>query len=62
MKLKIAIELDGAAFGDTGAERLKEVEHILKDVFANVSGLEPGWTRPLRDNHGNKVGLAKVVA
>jgi hypothetical protein len=66
MRLKIEIEMDGAAFED-GPEM--EVQRILQGLFGyHLEDLlrpsreygAPGAGRTLRDTNGNRAGFARV--
>lgn len=57
-KLKITIDTDNAAFGDSSATTMAELAEVVRSV---VRRLEHGKGLPyiLRDSNGNTVGRAE---
>jgi hypothetical protein len=67
MKLKIEIDMDGAAFEESG----QELRRILRDLGDRLEEFQPadfdycrdrqeGHVRHINDVNGNRVGFARV--
>lgn len=58
MRAEIRIKMDNAAFTDFGQPGV-ELARVLRDLATRVNynpQLSPGYSIPLRDINGNKVG------
>ena len=64
MKAIIEIELDNAAFGDSPAERLFEMENITEKLMANaarIMAVDVGDFVTAQDYNGNTVARMDIV-
>lgn len=61
MKLKIEIDMDGAAFEDSPADEAGRIlEKYVERIRFGGGFDEPGEDYRLRDGNGNRVGFARV--
>lgn len=65
MKIKIEIDTDNAAFGESDEECAAEVASILRECanrfeWPIIGDLE-GWSFPVRDRNGNTCGVCGAV-
>ncbi len=64
MKAIIEIELDNAAFGDSPAERLLEMENVTEKLMANAARImaaDVGDFVTAQDYNGNTVARMDIV-
>lgn len=58
MKLKIEIDGDNAAFGDSPDQRSSEVVYLLRDIADRIESGEENFK--VRDSNGNVVGKVTI--
>jgi hypothetical protein len=62
MRLKIEIEMDGAAFEpDNGTEAARILRELADDMEGGIVATASGSSATLRDINGNRVGEATVT-
>lgn len=63
MRFQLTIECSASALGGDSISRSQELANILLAVAADLldQGLSPGDKMPLRDRHGDSVGIAQLI-
>lgn len=66
MKFALTMNMDNAAFGETGMDRAEETNRVLSSAMGVLSDMHedyrfgPGWKQKLLDSNGNVVGMMEV--